>query len=420
MNKKISLGAAITLLLVVAAFVFSVIYSYAQSAFNERVTDLRDRERTLGKYFEIDQLVRVNYYGEIDETQLTDSVAQGYLEGIGDKYSRYISAEEYKKMLQEEEGGDTVGIGADISISSDSFYLMVNEVYPDSPAEVAGIQAGDLIIQVDDTKLSRENSEQMLAAISGAQGSNVSVVIRRGSEESGPHTMTRRAVSVPTVRYARMLEDSTVGYLHIDQFRENTYDEFNSQLITLMDQGATALIIDLRDNSSDTLSYATRVLDKLLPEGTLVSASYKDGSTEVLATSDGNAIDLPVVVLTNTGTTGVSELFAQCIKDFEKGQTVGVTTAGNGMMQDILKLSDGSAIQLATAMYLTPSGGSIQDVGVKADYEVAMESDWTAWVDLEESDTQLMKAKEVALGIGGTLVTNTEESTSEADSSAAE
>lgn len=398
MNFKISAGAALALLLVVAAAVFSITMKFATDNFNTRVSDLRSREAVVDKYAEINRLVRNYYYTDFNEPQMLDSLARGYIEGIGDKYSRYLTADEYKRLTQDS-SGDNVDIGAVVEVSSDDFYLMIKEVYPDSPAEVAGIQAGDLIIKIDETDLTRENSRQMLESLQGPAGSKITVVTRRGTTDSTPIEMTRRAVAVPTVLYARMLEDSTVGYLHIKEFGDRTYDQFNRDLIRLIEQGATSLVIDLRDNKSDTLRSATRILDKLLPEGVLVSAVYKDGRTEVLADSDANQINLPIVVLTNANTTGVSEVFAKAIQDFERGRTVGTTTAGKGVMQTILKLEDGSAIELSVATYITRSGQSFSGTGVKADFEVAMEHDWSKLVQAEAADTQLTKAKEVALSL---------------------
>lgn len=395
MNRKISLGAAVSLLLIVAALVFSVTMNYATGLFNQRVSDLTARETMYDKFAEIDGQVRQNYNGPISETQLMDSVAGGYISGIGDKYGRYISAEEYKKMTRESES-ENEGIGAVIEVAPDDFYLVVVEVYPDSPAEVAGIQAGDLIVKIDDTDLSRENSRQMLESIPGPAGSKITLVTRRGSAESTSE-MTRRAVALPTVTDTRLLGESAVGYLRIKEFGDRTYDQFNRELLRLMDTGATSLVVDLRDAKSDALRSCTRILDKLLPEGVLASAIYKNGRTEVLYTSDANAIDLPVVVLTNAATTGTPELFAQAIQDFGKGRTVGATTAGKGTMQRLVRLEDGSALELSVATYVSKSGLSWQGTGVKADFEVAQEGDWT--VLPEEMDSQLVKAKEVAIGL---------------------
>lgn len=418
MNFKISAGAALALLLVVAAAVFVITMKYGTDNFNTRVSDLRGREAVLDKYAEINRLVRNYYYTTFDEPEMLDSLARGYIEGIGDEYSNYLTADEYKRRMSQDTTGNNVDIGAVVEVSPDDFYLVVKEVYPDSPAEVAGIQADDLIINIDETDLTRENSRQMLESLQGPAGSKITVITRRGTTDSAPIEMTRRAVAVPTVLYARMLQDSTVGYIHIKEFGERTYDQFNRELLKLMDQNATSLIIDLRDNQSDTLRSAARILDKLLPEGVLVSAVYKDGRTEVLQTSDANQIDLPIVVLTNAGTTGVSEVFAQAIRDFDRGRTVGTKTAGKGVMQHLLKLEDGSAIELSVATYVTASGQSFSGVGVKADFEVAMENDWTKLVEAEAADPQLTKAKEVALSLEAVDSTTQVEPDSEESQSA--
>lgn len=410
MNKRVSLGTALTMLLIVAAVTFSITMMYARSDFNTRVTDLRESEAMYEKFADLDRLIRPNYIGTINETQLMDSVARGYIEGVGDKYGRYITAEEYKKLTPDEES-ENVGIGAVIAIAPDDFYLVVNEVYPDSPAAFAGMEAGDLIVQIDDTELTRENSRQQLDAIMGPPGSKIALVTRRGSTENRVE-MARLAVTVPTVLYSRLLEDSTVGYMHIKEFGDRTYDQFNRELLNLMDAGATSLVFDLRNNAGGVLKSTTRILDKLLPQGVLVSATYKNGTTETLYTSDDNQINLPMVVLTNAGTASEAELFAQSIKDFEKGSIVGAVTTGKGVMQELLKLPDGSAVELTVAYYKPKSGFDFDGVGIKPDFEVPMEDDWHNYLEVEGSDVQLVKAKEVAIAL--------EKSTAQAGEPAAE
>lgn len=414
MNKRIPLGASLAMLLLVAALTFSITMIYARDDFNTRVSDLRKREAMYEKYSELDRVVRQEFVGNIRETRLMDNVAQGYLAGLDDKHAKYLSAEEYKKRVDEEQT-DSVGIGAVVDIAPDDFYLVVNEVYADSPASYAGMQEGDLIIQIDDTELTRENSKQQLDALSGPAGSKLSLVYRRGSAEKRVE-LTRLAVVIPTVLYSRMLEDSTIAYMHIQKFGDRTYDQFNRELLAHMDAGATSLIIDLRGNEGGTLKTAARILDKLLPEGVLASATYKDGSIETLYTSDANQIDLPIVVLTNATTSSAAEIFAQSIKDFEKGSIVGATTAGNGVMLNLIKLSDGSAIELPVAYYTPKSGITFNNVGIKPDYEVALEDDWKIFVEFEEGDAQLQKAKQIATALEKSPGNSTE-SPSNSDSS---
>jgi len=393
MNKKISLGAAISFILIVAAAVFSITMIYSQKTFNERVNNLKQREVMYEKYTEIDRLVRDNYNGIINEKQLTDSVANGYIGGIGDKYSRYISAEEYAKITEQTADGENVGIGAMITINTDG-YLLINEVYPDSPALVAGAQAGDLIVSIDGEDITNENSDASLRSISGRQGTTITVVVRRGGEEYTME-MPRRQVAVPTV-YSHIIEDTNIGYIHIKEFTSNTSDQFNRELDSIIAGGAKSIIFDLRDNKGGVMRQATRIIDRLVPSGIIYTAKRKDGSEERV-TSDGNSIDLPMVVLTNSGTASAAELFAQVLKDYGMAQTVGTVTAGKGVMQDIIRLSDGSAIELTVAYYKPPVSANYHGIGVLPDFEIIMEDDWHNLG--EEFDLQIQKAMEIVLSL---------------------
>lgn len=391
MNKKISLGAAVAFMLIIAAATFSVTMILARTRFNSSMTDLTKSKEMYEKYAEIDRSVREKYYYEIDETLLMDSVARGYLTGIGDKYAMYISADEYKKLTQSKEGED-VGIGAVLSASPDG-YLLVGEVYPDSPAQVAGIVAGDLIVKLEEDDITRENQEQILASIQGPQGSTLTVVVRHGAEDT-IIPLTRRAVPVPSV-VSRINAETGVAYILFKEFNDNTPDQFSRELKKVIEAGADSLIFDVRDNKGGSLSSVSRILDRLMPVGVIYSATYKDGRTEVIATSDANSINLPMVVLHNAGTASAAELFVQDLKDLNNAKSVGVATMGKGVMQGMIKLSDGSAIELTTALFNPSSGVNFNGVGIKPDYDVVLEGDWSG-MD-ESTDLQLKKAIEVVL-----------------------
>ncbi|MDR2932624.1 MAG: PDZ domain-containing protein [Oscillospiraceae bacterium] len=396
MNKRISLGAAISFMLIVAAAVFSVTIIYSQRTFNERVNNLKQREVAYEKYTEIDRLVRDNYIGAINETQLMDSIAQGYIAGIGDKYARYITAEENAKLTEQTADGENVGIGVVLRANPDG-YLLVTEVYPDSPAQVAGMLAGDLVVKIDDTDLTIDNVESMTTAIWGRQGTTITLVVRRGGEEFTMDSMPRRSVVVPTV-YAHILEGTDIGYIHIKEFSSNTSDQFNRELDRMIREGANNLIFDLRDNKGGVMRQATRIIDRLIPAGIIYTAMRKDG-TEEQVTSDGNQIDLPMAVLTNANTASAAELFAQVLKDYNKARTVGTVTAGKGVMQDVISLTDGSAIDITVAYYKPPTSPNYDGVGVVPDYDVTLEEDWTVLNTDPEYDTQLKKAIEVVIAM---------------------
>ena len=395
MNKKISLGATITLMIMAVAVTFSITMIYYMDVFNGKVYNLKERETMYSKLSELDRIVRANYVGNIDEDALNEALADGYVAGTGDKYARYFTPEEYESYMIDLEGR-VVGIG--ISAQQDpSGYILINEVYADSPAAIVGLQAGDFIIKVDELDVNAETYQQAADAIRGEEGSKVNITYRRDSEDTTIE-VTRRKVDIPTV-FSRMI-DSNVGYVQITEFNESTATQFSKQVDELIGQGAQALVFDVRNNGGGTLNSVTKMLDKLLPEGDIVSAEYKDGTVEVLAKSDADEITLPMVVLTNEKTASAAELFTQALRDYGKAKSVGSTTYGKGTMQTVKKLNDGSAVNITIARYLPPNGVCYDGEGIKPDYEVELTADMEAnFENLDETtDPQLKKALEVVIG----------------------
>lgn len=392
MNKKLSLGVAIALMAIVAATTFSITMVYSTRTFNDKVHSIKEREAMYSKIAEIDRLVRQNYFGDIDESKLGDEIATGYVKGIQDKYGMYFTAEQYSQQMQTYDG-KMAGIG--ISTYKDtSGYIRIIEVYPDSAAETADLQVGDLIVKVEDLDVTAENYDQAVNALKGEAGTKVNITIRRNAQDS-QRDVTRRRVEVPTVNH-RMIGE--VGYIKIKEFNNNTASQFKKAINKVTDEGAKALIFDVRNNLGGTLNSVNEMLDLLLPEGDIVSATYKNGETKVLATSDAKEISLPMVVLVNQRSASASELFAQALKDYDKAKVVGVTSYGKGMMQTIYQLSDGSALDVTVAKYNPPKSPNFDKVGVKPDHEVALTPEQEKnFIDLDETtDPQLKKALEVA------------------------
>lgn len=396
MSKKIlSLGVALALMLVTAALTFSITMVYSQTQFNQRVSNIKEREAMYSKIAEVDNLIRQNYIGAIDEQQLQDSIATAFVEGVGDRYGQYFTAETYANYLSSNEGV-VIGIGVTVK-QADSGYIQVVSINPNTPAEEAGILPDDLIIQVDDLAVTQDNYSEAVDKVGGEEGTTVTLVIRRGAEDLAPITVTRKRIDLTTVTY-KMVADN-VGYLSITGFNSNTVAQFNTALDAVMSQGAEGLIFDVRSNPGGTVSSVSKILDRLLPEGPIVSAKYKDGTVEVLATSDATEINLPMVVITNKDTASAAELFTQALKDYKKAVSVGdKTTYGKGTMQSIRKLNDGSALNITVAWYNPPKSANYDGVGVPADFEVTLSPELVskiAELDISE-DTQLKKALELA------------------------
>ena len=397
MNFRIPLGAAIAFALVVAALTFSITLNYARIDHNERAISLRERELANGKFAEVDREVRQRFFGSINETHLMDSVVRGYLEGLGDPNATYWTAEENARRGQNI-GGEPVGIGAVLE-SHPSGYLLVREVFPESPALGAGIEVGDWIVTMDETILTPENVDAQLALMYDAVGSRVALIMRRDGEDFNVD-IVRRDVERPTV-YGSVVSGTAVGLITIVEFNDRTSIQFNRELNRLQNLGVQALIFDVRDNPGGNLRQAARVIDRLIPAGPIVSAVSRDGSVQVLETSDAHHVDMPMVIVTNRNTAAAAELFALALRDRGNGRVVGTSTAGEGAMLDEISLSDGSAFSITVALYQSPSGISWNLTGVSTDFEVAMSAELEAIRrELDHtSDPQLAKAVEVVLGL---------------------
>ncbi len=390
MNRRVSLGVMIGMMLLVAAVTFSITSDIVTNRYNDRIIDLRAREEAQAKYAEIEREVRANYIGVIDDTLLNDSVARGYLAGIGDPYARYYDARAYERA-QPTSGNVPAGIGALLHAGPDG-YLVVDEVYPDSPALDAGMKAGDLIVRIGDTDLTPDNAVAMLAGMEGEAETRVTLTIRSDNVDRAEE-FERRVVPVPSI-YARLLEGTRVGYIIITEFNATTDDQFKREMERIIGLGASSLIFDLRDNPGGRLRYATRMLDRLLPAGVIVTALDKNNAVYTQEVSTAGSIELPMVAIVNAGTASSAEVFVQALRDYGLVSVVGVTTAGKGTMQQLIPLSDGSAIEVTVARLYTMSGDSFDGTGIHPDYEVLFEEPWK---DLNETvDPQLKKALEVA------------------------
>lgn len=396
MRKKISLGAALTFMAITAAVTFSITMVIAMSNFNSMVYNLKERESMYEKLSELERIVRQNFSGKIDESLLQDNIAQGFLNGLGDAYAGYYTPEQYK-LLSEEYAGKTVDIGAKLE-KDPSGYLLVTEIYTESSAENTGLIVGDLIIKVDDLDVTANTADQALEKLKGNAGTKVSLTVRRNKKDNQIE-VTRREVDIPSV-YAKLID--TNAYIKIVEFNDNTATQFETAVDDMIKQGATGLIFDLRFNGGGTLNSAVAMLDKLLPEGTLVSATYKNGETKILAKSDSKQVDLPMMVLTNGDTASASELFVQALRDYGKAKSVGTKTFGKGSMQQQFKLNDGSAVAFTVALYNPPKSANFNGKGLQPDFEVKIptetEKDLAALPAEDESvdlDAQLKKAVEV-------------------------
>ena len=329
------------------------------------------------------------YDDEVDEDALVEGIYSGYAAALGDPYTEYYDEEE-TAALMESTSGEFSGIGASMTQNTDGPGAVITTVYEDSPAAEAGLQEGDVISKVDGTDVSGMDLDSIVSLIKGEKGTEVTITVLRGGEEVEV-TAVRDTIQVQTVEY-NMMEDQ-IGYISVSEFDDVTYDQFKNALETLEGEGMEGLVIDLRNNPGGNLSTVTDMLKLLLPEGTIVSITDKNGDTEEVTCDGSNEFTKPLAVLVNQYSASASEVFSGAIQDYGIGSIVGVTTYGKGVVQQLIDLGDGTCLKVTIAEYYTPSGRSINGVGVKPD----VEAEYVYDAENPEADNQLETAVETVM-----------------------
>lgn len=375
MNKKVPVGLTVSLMIITAALTVCITMLVSQQVFSGTLSGLSQQRALFDKLYEIDDKIQQYYYGEVDEAALYEGAAQGYVSGLGDPYAAYSGVED-SQLNAAENQGQQVGIGITVVRHPDNGTIYVARVDAEGPARQAGIQPGDEIIRVDGQAVADIGYSQAVELLLGDAGSLVTVVVRTTDETGAavevPYSIERTEFTHTSV-YAHMI--GTAGYIQITTFDEATTEQFKTAVQSMIDQGATGLIFDVRNNGGGLVDATAAMLDYLLPEGDIISATYADGTTEVLHTSDASEIDLPMAVLTNEQTASAAELFAAAIRDYDKGVLIGSTTYGKGVMQRTYTLSDGSSVRFTIAAFNPPSGENFNDIGVSPDLQIDLTED---------------------------------------------
>ena len=383
MNRKISLGLALSLIAIASAVTFILTSFFSLQSFNKTVVDVNEKSKKYNSLQTLDSYVRENYLGDIDENKLSDGILKGYISGLNDKYSKFLTEEEYLAE-QNEDQGQLIGLGLTLS-EDESGYIRIAEITKDSPVSDAGIKAGDIITLIDGVSVLSEGFDESVEALRGTEGSEIRLTVRRGGIDKD-YTFSRRSIEVESVT-GEML-DEYVGYIRIKSFKKNTPQKFVDTLERLTSNGARSLIFDVRDNAGGSIEVLSDCVDPLLPEGVIATAEYKDGHSETLIYSDENKLEIPMVVLVNTNTASAAELFAASLRDFSDAVLIGENTYGKGVMQKTTEFSKNGAVVLTVAKYQTSVSKCYDGIGLSPDISIANEN--------EEQDDQYYKAVEIA------------------------
>ena len=304
--------------------------------------------------------IESEYIDDVNTDSIVDLTVNSILEKL-DPHSVYIAKSDMEQVAQSMKG-DFVGIGVNFYMYKDS--VAVIKPIPGGPSEKAGIKAGDRILFAGADKLygKKMPNDSLFSKLKGAEGSKLSLTIFRKSENRKfKINVTRDVVPIKSVDAAVMIDKKT-GYIKINRFAETTYDEFHNNLVNLKKQGATALIIDVRDNGGGYLEKAVEIADDLLKDKQLIvkTRNKKNKEDNTYATSDGIFETGQVYILINENSASASEILAGAIQDNDRGVVVGRRSYGKGLVQREMPLGDGSAVRLTVARYYTPSGRSIQ------------------------------------------------------------
>ena len=330
------------------------------------------------------------YEDEIDTEDLVEGIYAGYTASLGDPYTAYYDEESTREFMKSI-SGEFGGIGATVSKKADEDEILISEVYEESPAEQAGLKAGDVLIQADGHAVSGQDLDTVVSWISGEPGTDVELRISRAGEEMDV-TVTRDVIETKTVEY-EMKEDG-IGYIRVEEFDKVTYDQFKAALDDLEGQGMNGLIVDLRGNPGGQLTTVTDMLKLFLPEGVIVSTKDKYGNTDEITCDGDHEFKKPLAVLVDGRSASASEIFSAAIQDYGVGTIVGTQTYGKGVVQQTIDLGDGTCMKITISEYYTPSGRSINGTGVTPDVEVKYEYD----EDEPEKDNQLEKAIDIVNG----------------------
>lgn len=362
---------------------------------NKTVSDLvkvQDTEK-YENLFGLRTLLLSKYDGEIDDEKLLEGAMKGMAAAIGDPYTVYMNSEEYE-VFMESSSGSFYGIGAQLGVKDDKITIIAP--VEGSPAEKAGLKAGDVILKVDDFVISEPNTETVVAKVRGEQGKPVKLTIQRNNEEPFEVEIVRDEIKNESVK-GEML-DEIVGYIQITTFSdEEVSDKFREKLNELKSLGMQKLILDLRGNPGGYLTECVKIASQFITKGEVVTYTIdKYDDKQVSKSEGGDAIGMPLVVLVDGGSASASEVVTGALKDHKVATIIGTTTFGKGIVQQLLPLpNDLGGLKVTTSKYYCPNGENIHHVGIVPDITVEIPEEILNKPYDRNIDPQFQKALEV-------------------------
>lgn len=328
------------------------------------------------------------YIGEVDESKMLDNTIKGYIEGLEDEYSEYMTKEEWEDY-QANALGNYVGVGIYMSMDKNDNIVVVSPI-KGTPAEEAGVQPGDIIAQIGEESTVGMDSNEASAKIKGEPGTKVDLKLIRNNEYVDV-TLERKEIKVYHVE-SEMLEDN-IGYIQLLTFDTGCADEVKKAYEDLQSKGAKKIVFDLRNNTGGLVDEALEIADYMIAKDKNVLITVDANDNKKYNKSENDPImDCPIVVLVNEYSASASEILTGALKDNDEAEIVGTTTYGKGVIQNVFQLTDGSVLKLTVAEYYTPNENKINKVGIEPDHII---EDVEQEDGQEEIDEQLNKAIEI-------------------------
>ena len=358
-------------------------------------------EELMSEYFKakmefLSGLVDQYYMYDISVEDMRIGAYKGLMEGLGDPYTCYYTAEEYDNLM-ESTSGTYYGIGAVVQQNLKTMYITIVKPYVDGPAYNAGMLPGDIIYMVDGVDVTGMDIDKVVSMMKGPEGTIVKVtVVREGVSDPVELTITRGKIEIETIEYEMLTNN--IGYIMISGFDEPTPKQFKDAIKSLQKQGMKGLLIDLRDNGGGLLTSVVEMLDYILPKGMIVYTEDKYGNREEYKATDKEVLELPMSVMINGNSASAAEIFAAAMQDYEAATLVGTTSFGKGIVQSVFPLTDGSAVKITISRYFTPKGVCIHGEGVTPDVEVELNEELKQLVVIpKDQDNQLAEALKAVL-----------------------
>ncbi len=332
------------------------------------------------------------YIYDMDSEKMIESSIKGYVNGIGDKYTEYLTKEDMKELL-ETTSGSFVGIGVYMVNNTADNTIVIVGVIDGSVAQSAGLQVGDIISKVNDIEYKGEQLDEVSESIKGEEGSEVKITVIRNSETLD-FNIKRSSVKIKSVN-SKMLDDN-IGYIQIASFNDGTADEFKSAYNEIKDSVKKGLVIDLRNNGGGVVDESLKIAETMVEKGkTLLITADKNKNEKVDKSKENPIINVPVILLINNYTASASEILAGTLKENCGYKIVGIQSYGKGVIQSIYSFKDGTGLKVTMEEYFTPNHNVINKVGISPDIEVDLDDEWKNISNVPyENDLQLQRAVE--------------------------